>query len=77
MSKQIVVILKDHTVIVPETKLEIWVDNKVASIINFPEERTEYKDGQTHSFRSKKEATAFCRALNGDKLTPIAQIVMP
>ena len=75
--KTIVTILKNHTVVIPATQLETWVDGKVVSSIPVPESKTEYVAGQTLSFRSKKDANAFMRALNGDKLEAIAGIKEP
>ena len=63
MAKQIVRFTREHTVVHPASVLEI---NGVEVPHTAREEtRTRYVAGQTAEFRSKKDALAFAKAMDG------------
>jgi hypothetical protein len=66
MAKALVRFTREHTVIRPATVLETHnFDGTVTHIADIPEARTVYVTGETHTFRSAKDALAFVKAMDG------------
>lgn len=71
--KTIVLVIKSHTIVIPESVIEtrLTSDGPVVQSIPVPERKIEYLAGREYQFKSKKDAKAFIDIVGTD----IAKIV--